>query len=268
MKKIIFTAFFAAATLGLTSCNKTPEPFVYTPQCVFTIDVADLMRNVLFEVFALEELTSTKIAKNDPVNYPVDPAVIVNTDAADEVIGWELNFTDLVTPSNYFRGTITVSFTGDPLANGSIKEIDCSQLSIVGVYSTLKLFGSITVENLSPDATETVRRVSTSSLGWGEQTADLSLTANYEFTSKYGSSPLRLTECKISGSASGYHREFLTFNQLIMSDMNVGEYMYFTSGAMTLYANLGDGILPIDVVFNPTFMTITYNGDTETWPRQ
>ena len=261
MKKIILTAFIAVTALGLTSCNKDPEPIVFTPQSILTFDVAELMRFGLLGIFDFEELVSAKISKGETL----DPAIILKKDAADTIIGWEANLSEQTVLATIFGGKIVVNFTGEPLDDGSKKLIDCSEVTVSS--SSLKLFGSIEITNISTTTnfTETVRKVETTAFGWGKTANDVSLSANYTFESKYNSA-LALTECKASGQAIGYHVVYQNFDQEITSTLSFAGNAYFTSGAMTLYAlGIGNGILPINAVFNSGTVSITYDGKTETY---
>jgi hypothetical protein len=252
MKKIILTAFTVAA-LSIISCNKVPEPINYTPQATLAIDIADLMRNGLFEIFAYEEIVSTKIANGETL----DDVITVNKDGSDNVTGWEATFSG----REVLGGKIKVVY--EPLTDGAIRHINCSEMTVP--YRNSKLFGTITVEDDLTSATETVRRVTTSLFGIGKTTNEFYLNANYRFDCKWNS-PSQMSECKISGESSGYHAYYLDFIQLINSDLNVGMNTYFTAGSMVLYADgIGDGILPIEVEFSPTTIVVRYNGETQTY---
>jgi hypothetical protein len=253
MKKIILATCFAIAALSVTSCNKVPAPINYTPQAILALNIAELMKHGLFEVFAYEEIISTKISNGEILS----DLITVNKDASDNVTGWEATFSG----TEIFGGKMTVEY--ESLTDGEVRHIDCSQLTIP--YWNVKMFGTVSVENYSTHATETVRQVTTNSFGWGKTANDISLNANYTFNCKWNTES-QITECKISGGSNGHHVEYLDFVQLIETEMNVGLNSYFTAGSMTLFADgIGDGILPIDVEFTPNNMIVRYNGNTETY---
>jgi hypothetical protein len=258
-KKIILAAFLAIFALGsMTSCNKDVEPIEFTPQSLLAINISDLMRNGLFEIFAYEEGISTKIAKGEEL--PLTVKVITN-DLGDTT-GWKSGFN---VDETYFRDSITVTFAGgSPLADNSVKTIDCSKLTIPGVNNKLKFFGTIEVINLSTSSTETSREVNTNQFGWGETNNDVYLNASYTFNNTYLNGTMN--SCKISGNAMGNHVTYGTFSQEIVTELNAGANIYFTSGVMTFIATYFGGLAyPINVSFTPSSMTVTYKGEINTY---
>jgi hypothetical protein len=262
MKKFIMVAFLAISALGITSCNSDVDPIEYTPQYVLAINVSDLMRNGLFEIFAYEENISAKIAKGEELSSAVE---IITNDLGD-TIGWKAGFNSNET--KYLKDSITVMFGGGSiLADNSTKTIDCSKITLSGDYvNTLKFFGTIVITNNSTSGTETSREVSTSQFGWGETTNDVHLDANYTFNSKYSSSG-SMTECKVSsGSAMGNHIEYGAFTQDIDSELPFGTYNFFTSGSMTfIVPEFGGFTSPVNVFFAPNSITIKYLGESITY---
>ncbi|MDR1199452.1 MAG: hypothetical protein LBK94_10685 [Prevotellaceae bacterium] len=259
MKKNILVAFLAISALGMTSCNKDVEQVEFTPQSILAINVSDLMRNGLFNIFFYEETVSAKIANGETL----DPAItFITDDISSDTIGWTSDFTDEQT---FLRGTITVTFNGSLLADNTIKTIDCSQITITdNTGNSLKFFGTIDVENISSSATETSREVIASQFGWGTTNNDVYLNAYYTFNSKYSSGTM--TECKINGSASGNHVTYGTFSQDIVTPLTVGQYSFFTNGAMALITTeFGGSASPVEITFTPNSMIITYKGETFTY---
>ncbi|MDR2125265.1 MAG: hypothetical protein LBP63_00355 [Prevotellaceae bacterium] len=259
IKKFILVAFFATTALGITSCNSDVEPIVFTPQSQLAFSVADIMRNGLFGIFAIEEAISAQIAKGEELPSTV---VVITNDLGDTT-GWKSGFDPLTT---YFRDSLTVTFSGSPLGNGSVKTIDCSKLALeTREGKTLKVFGIIEVTNVSTSANATSRDIHTQEFGWGEMNNDVKLNANYTFNSTYSNKII--TECKVSGSANGNHITYETFSQDITTDMIFGQETYFTGGSMTLTAPYFGGFAaPIDVSFSPSgSMTVTYNGETSVY---
>ncbi|MDR2066067.1 MAG: hypothetical protein LBP85_10235 [Prevotellaceae bacterium] len=259
MKKIISTAFLAVFALGsMTSCNKDVDPIEFTPQYILAFNISDLMRSGLVELFAYEEAISAKIAKGEEL--PLTVKVI--TDDLGDTIGWKSGFN---INESYFRDSITVMFSGSPLADNSVKTIDCSKLTLQGNSAVLKLFGTFEVTNNSTSATATSRNVETTNFGWGETNNDVYLNASYTFNNTYSSDGL-MTSCKISGSASGKHVSYGTFSQDI-SDENAissGDYNFFTSGSMTLESAYFP-LSSINVSFTSSSIIVTYNGETTTY---
>ncbi|MDR1983240.1 MAG: hypothetical protein LBQ28_00215 [Prevotellaceae bacterium] len=260
MKKSILAVVLAIASLGITSCNKDVEPIVYPDECVLTVEIADLMTNGLFNVFSYVEYTSAKIANGETL----PASITVNRDDNDSIVSWSSNFND---ETGYLRGEIKVDVNGSLLANGTIKTVDCSKI-ILNVGNTLKFFDTIRITNLPASGDQIFRTVTTNQFGWGKTTNDVSLNANYEF--KYKLNPSKnISECIISGSATGNHFYYGGFLQDISTALNVGGYCYFTEGAMTIYTNP----LPeieiasiIEATFTAQGIYGTYNGITFTYP--
>ncbi|MDR2651342.1 MAG: hypothetical protein LBC68_03375 [Prevotellaceae bacterium] len=257
IKKTILAAFLAISALGMTSCNKDVEQREFTPQEILAINVSDLMRNGLFNVFAYEEGVSAKIANGETLNSAI---TIITDEVSGDTIGWTSDFSD---EQILLKGTIRVTFDGSLLADNTIKTIDCSQITINdNTSNSLKFFGTVEVENISSSATETSREVRTNQFGWGTTNNDVYLnTFYYRFDNKYSNGTM--TECKISGNAGGYHVSYGTFSQDIITSLIVGQYTFFTGGEMSLeVAEFGGYAYPVDVTFTPNSMVITYNGET------
>ncbi|MDR2292038.1 MAG: hypothetical protein LBE11_01010 [Prevotellaceae bacterium] len=255
MKKLILAAFLAIFALGsMTSCNSDVEPIEYTPQYILAVNISDLMRNGLIEIFSYEEAVSAKIVKGEEL--PASITVITN--ALGDTIGWKSDFKDEQNLT-YLKDSMTVTFNEDK----STKTIDCSKITMLNQYDggTIKFFGTIAVTNSLTSETETTREVITNQFGYGKENNDLYLTAFYTFNSKYENAVMN--ECKISGSASGNHFEYGTFSQEIGTELNAGVYNYFTSGSMTLIVpEFGGFISPVGVSFTASSIIIEYEGNT------
>ncbi|MDR3226098.1 MAG: hypothetical protein LBT56_00305 [Prevotellaceae bacterium] len=252
MKKVIFTAILALSVLGFTSCNKDVEPIEFTPQATLAINVSDLMMYGLANVFGYVELISAKIAKGETI----DESIVVESDGS----GWSTEFADNQT----FKGKISVLFNGSPLDDGAKKQVDCSEtkLRIPNSNTEIPLFGEFDITNISTSSSETSRSVITNQFGWGDATNNAYIDAVYEFNTNILSTG-EISECKISGYATGNHVQYGHFSQTIITDLNVG-YVFFKSGSMVLSAaSIGAG-LPIEVYFNSAGMygiTIQFNGE-------
>ncbi|MDR0421186.1 MAG: hypothetical protein LBH30_07060, partial [Prevotellaceae bacterium] len=74
-------------------------------------------------------------------------------------------------------------------------------------------------------------------------------------------------ECRISGNGIyGNHREHGAFTQDIVEELVVGQYSFFTGGSMTLIVPVFGGFAsPIDIIFAPNAITVTYNGEVITY---
>jgi hypothetical protein len=255
MKKIILATFLAVSVFGMTSCNSNVEPIEYPPQSLMVLGLSDLMRNGLFNIYAYEESISKKIANDETL----DPSIVIEKDAADNVTGWTSNFSDA---STLFTGSIHVTFTGSPLDNGSVKHIDCSGVKTTSAYGNLTLFGTIDVTNNQVSDAETSCSIATNQFGWGSITNDININANYEFNTKYNSSDV-ITECTVTGYASGHHSEYGSFSQDIISTLYFGQNVYFIGGEMYIFAAaIGEGLLPIVATFSQVGINITFNGET------
>ncbi|MDR1553780.1 MAG: hypothetical protein LBS69_10015 [Prevotellaceae bacterium] len=265
IKKTILAAFLAISTLGMmTSCNSDVDPIEFTPQYILAVNVSDLIRNGLFNIFTYEEAISTKIANKDAATLNNPALEFITDDVSSDTTGWKWKF-DLAEEQIFLKGTMTVTFNGQLLDDGVTKTIDCSQITINdNAGNSLKFFGTVEVTNNSTNATETSRNVITNQFGWGKTNNEVYLNAYYTFESKYSNGTM--TECKISGNASGNHVTYGIFSQDIISDLSVSQNYFFTSGSMTLIVpEFGGLALPVDVIFTANSINVTYNGETYTY---
>jgi len=254
MKKFIFAAVFAVSALGITSCNSDGDPIEYSPQTLFTLDISNLTRNGLFLILAYEESISAQIAEG----RTLDPSIVIDKNASDEIIGWSSNFGNAQT---VLSGNIIITCNGGLLADGVTKIIDCSGIKI----GETKFFGTIEVTNNNTTSTEKTIDIVTDNFGWGQTSLDLSLNANYtlkyKFNPEYG-----MTDTKLSGSATGNHRTYGSYIQSITSDLVMGSSSYFSVGGMELQAmGIDGGLFPIEARFYQTGFSIIYNGVTENY---
>ena len=256
MKKFIIAAVFAVSVLGITSCNSDVDPKEYYPQTHLALDISNLTRNGLFLILAYEESISAQIAEG----RALDPSIVIDKNASDEIIGWRSNFGHAQTA---LYGNIAVTCDGELLADGVTKTIDCSDIKM----DALKFFGTIEVTNTSTTSANAQRDVETSNFGWGRSTLDLSLNASYTF--KYKFNPeygMTLTETKLSGSATGSHPVYGAYIQSITADLVMGSYFYFSAGSMVLNAtNIGEGF-PIETHFHQAGLTTVLNGMSDAYP--
>jgi hypothetical protein len=264
MKKIILAAALAISVSCITSCNSKVEPKVYTDQELFAISVSDLMRNGVFEIFAYEEIVSTKIAKGEELSS----AITVITNEFGDTIGWKSSFKD---ETVYFQDSLTVMFDGAPLDDNSTKTIDCSKLTLKDSYGNpIKFFGTINVTNVSTSETsskiETAREVNTNQFGWGKTNDDFYINAFnsfYTLSSEHSKTNYAMTKCTISGGANGNHTTYGIFSQNIDKELICGQNVYFTDGSMILTSVYFDGSLSlVTVSFTSNSMVVAYNGNT------